>query len=259
LISRRALLLTPAALAADSRFRLIAHRGGVVGPDKAENSRASLEAAIAEGYWMAEIDIRRTKDGEPVLHHDPTFERYYGDPRRPEEMTWNEISALRSRIDGRPPLHLRDACEICAGRMRFMLDLKGRNWPPEFYAGILRRIEEARIPGPIYSLAGPAVRLLFQERVQVSVNRRELEDLAARGEPVADRYFLFLLASEMSKPDVDMAKRLGVAPVAAINTFRYAMAKRDEEAGPAEDASRLIGFGVDCFQIDSRYGKLFRR
>ena len=48
----------------------------------------SIEAAIKRGYWMLEVDIRRTSDGEPILQHDPTFRRFYGDERRVEDLTW---------------------------------------------------------------------------------------------------------------------------------------------------------------------------
>jgi hypothetical protein len=50
------------------RYRLIAHRGGIVDESHAENSPGSIEAAIKRGYWMLEVDIRRTRDGEPILH-----------------------------------------------------------------------------------------------------------------------------------------------------------------------------------------------
>jgi hypothetical protein len=45
--------------------------------------------------------------------------------------------------------------------------------------------------------------------------------------------------------------------VAAINTFRYTMAKRDEWKGAEEDATRMKQLGVTYFQIDSMYEKLF--
>ena len=38
--------------------KIIAHRGGVVGDEFAENSPASLEAAVDRDYWMIEVDIR---------------------------------------------------------------------------------------------------------------------------------------------------------------------------------------------------------
>ena len=57
--------------AAEQPVRLIAHRGGIVGDEFAENSPASVEAAIKRGYWMIEVDIRRTKDGRAIIQRIP--------------------------------------------------------------------------------------------------------------------------------------------------------------------------------------------
>ncbi len=79
--------------------KIIVHRGGVVGDEHAENSPAAIEAAIGRGYWMLEVDIRESKDGKLVVHHDPDYDDFYGDPRLPAEMTWAEIEQLPTSRD----------------------------------------------------------------------------------------------------------------------------------------------------------------
>lgn len=237
-------------------LRLIAHRGGVVDGERPENSPAAVETAIARGYWMIEVDIRQSRDGEPVLHHDRTLGKYYGESRAAEELTWAELKKLRSKPGGRAPLHFEELCAMCGGKMRLMLDLKAQ-FPAAFYERILRLMTDSRIPRPIWSLGGPQVRPLFDGQVMVSTNRRTLQAGAEAGEPVAERYFLFELGSELQQPSFDLARRLSVAAVAAINTFRYTMAKRDEWEGPKEDVARLRQMGVTHYQVDSRYESLF--
>lgn len=260
-MQRRDFLYTLAAATASAAirpgFHLIAHRGGVVDAERHENSAGSISEAIRRGYWMIEVDVRRTLDGEPVLHHDDTFQRYYGDPRRPEEMTWKEIRALRAAPGGGSPVHFEQACEMCSGKMRLMLDLKATDWPKQFYGRLLRAMDAAKIPGPYYSIGGARVKPLFDGRVMVSANRKDLQAYAEQGQPVAKEYFLFGLASIMDAGSVELCKKLDVTLVAAINTFRYTEAKRDETKGPAEDAERLIRLGVRHYQIDSRYDSLF--
>ncbi|GAB4107899.1 hypothetical protein GCM10028791_03460 [Echinicola sediminis] len=51
-------------------YQLIAHRGGVVNEDLAENSMGALNEAIRRGYDMVEIDVRLTKDSVFITHHD---------------------------------------------------------------------------------------------------------------------------------------------------------------------------------------------
>jgi glycerophosphoryl diester phosphodiesterase len=238
-------------------FILIAHRGGVVGIDRPENSAAAIAGAIEHGYWMVEVDVRRTKDGEPILHHDRNLNGIYGDPRRPEEMTWAELKTLKAKANGAHPVHFEEACAMCGGKMRFMLDVKESDWPKEFYQRIVRYMDAAKVPGPIYSLGGLRVKDLFDGRVMVSAPRTELRVRADRGEPVAKELFVFELANEVDAAGLALCKELKVVYVAAINTFRYTMAKRDEVKGPEEDARRLRELGIHYYQIDSRYESLF--
>lgn len=74
-------------------MQIVAHRaGGNLAP---ENSVAGVDAASEAGAAWSEFDVRRSKDGVYVINHDPDFARTTGDPRTPEEMTWNEIKQLR--------------------------------------------------------------------------------------------------------------------------------------------------------------------
>ena len=57
---------------------LIAHRGGVVTPHSAECSREAIRLAGAQGYDMVELDIRRSKDGIPIVFHDPSLQKACG-------------------------------------------------------------------------------------------------------------------------------------------------------------------------------------
>jgi glycerophosphoryl diester phosphodiesterase len=237
-------------------IRLIAHRGGVVDAGRPENSPGAVQAAIDRGYWMIEVDVRKTKDGEPVLHHDPVLTKYYADARSPEELTWQELRRLKSTPGGKPPLHFEELCGMCAGKMRLMLDLKGQ-WEPAFYQRLLRLMLDGKVPGPIYSLGGPKVWPYFEGRVMVSLNRKGLAAAVEAGEPVGERYFLFELGSDIHQETFDLAMRSKVVPIAAINTFRYTMAKRDEWEGPKEDILRLRTLGVRDYQVDSRYEPLF--
>lgn len=221
-----------------------------------ENSPGAVREAISRGYWMIEVDVRRSQDGEPVLYHDGTLSKYFGEARGVEQMTWAELRQLRSKPAGEAPLHFEQLCAMCAGKMRLMLDLKGQ-WDAAFYQRLLRYLEGAKVPGPVWSLGGPRVRPLFDGKVRVSVNRQTLRTAMEAREPVADRYFLFELGSDLDQATADLARQHKVSPVAAINTFRYTMAKRDEWEGPKEDIARLRRTGVTDYQVDSRYEPLF--
>ncbi|HLR90991.1 MAG TPA: glycerophosphodiester phosphodiesterase family protein, partial [Balneolaceae bacterium] len=122
--------------------KLIAHRGGIVNENGIENSRAAMEEAIRRGYWMLEIDLRKTKDGRIILHHDSNFERYYDEPRSVSELTWEEIQELRSEVGGSRPLLFEEAAELASGRIRFMLDIKGGDFEESDYMEIESVLEK---------------------------------------------------------------------------------------------------------------------
>jgi glycerophosphoryl diester phosphodiesterase len=74
---------------------VVAHRGK---HDRyPENSLASLFDAIDHGIPIAEIDVRRTKDGRYVLLHDSTLERETTGGGPVNEKTYAELKQLRMR------------------------------------------------------------------------------------------------------------------------------------------------------------------
>jgi glycerophosphoryl diester phosphodiesterase len=68
------------------------------------NTLASVEAAIALGVDMIEFDVRRTRAGEIVAHHDPLLGR------------------TRAQL-GKPPL-VAELVELVAGRVPLDVELK---------------------------------------------------------------------------------------------------------------------------------------
>lgn len=80
---------------ASSPVLVVAHRGCWHG--SAENSLAAIEACIALGVDVVELDVRRTADGVLVLMHDSTVDRTTNGRGRVEELTLAQVSALRLR------------------------------------------------------------------------------------------------------------------------------------------------------------------
>src|SRR6185312_17185156 len=84
----------------DPKYFLIAHRGGVVDSTYTENGLPALLAAKQRGYKMVEVDLRMTKDSVLIVQHDANFKKYYGVNRAVTDMTWQDISSLKSDKDG---------------------------------------------------------------------------------------------------------------------------------------------------------------
>ncbi len=71
---------------------VIGHRGAA--GDHPENTLVSFEAALAEGAAILESDVHVSRDGVPILLHDPTLERACGVPGAAADRSWPELRAL---------------------------------------------------------------------------------------------------------------------------------------------------------------------
>lgn len=248
LISTAALPNLPAAA---KDLRLIAHRGGVVDEGLAENSAASLEEAIRRGYWMAEVDVRRSKDGVLVVNHDADFQKYFGDPRRLEEMSWEEMKGLRATPGGARPLAFAELCAVAKGRIRLMLDLKVRQPGAEFYRSLVESMKKNDLLDSAYALGGPELAEFIPGGIRFSLNPKAVKGFVEAKKLPLEKVYLFDLASLIGAGEIAVARELGIPIVAAVNTFRYA--GQDHMKAATADLVRLRGLGVKYFQTDSVY------
>ena len=247
-----ALVLIQATMEAAEPVRLIAHRGGVVNESIIENNRAAIEAAAKRGYWMVEADIRSSRDGVPVVHHDPTLERFYGEARKLSELNWPEMAKLRSTPGNERPLQFAEYAHACQGRLQIMLDIKD-DPSPEFLDLIEAALVKHDLLTGAYVLGGEQAKRRFRDRARISGNAETVFVAAERGEPVSQRYFLFDRGSRLTEPMVSRAQELEIPVVAAINRFRYPDDDQEALSLARADIVRLRELGVTQFQIDSQY------
>src|SRR5215472_14720331 len=74
-------------------FIVIAHRGDHTRAH--ENTLTALRSAIEAGVDYAEIDVRRTADGQYVLMHDGTVDRMTTGHGAIRQLTLSQIRALQ--------------------------------------------------------------------------------------------------------------------------------------------------------------------
>lgn len=70
----------------------VAHRGDPY--EQRENTLPSLRSALHKRADAVEVDVRLTRDGVPVLLHDPTLERLWRHEAAVAELTAAELEAL---------------------------------------------------------------------------------------------------------------------------------------------------------------------
>jgi len=112
---------------------VIAHRTLAGGTP--ENSLAGIRAAAGEGADYVEVDIRRTRDGVPVLLHDTTLMRTGWRPRRVRSMTLDDVARVKLRGGHGLPT-LADALAQAPDGLGFALDTKDPGAAPATLAAV---------------------------------------------------------------------------------------------------------------------------
>ena len=223
-------------------FRAYAHRGGA--REATENSWTAFERAASLGIIHLETDVRPTRDGVAVLHHDADLDRTTTGHGPVRARTWREVRAL-TLADGSAPLRLE---ELLEGLPHAHLTLDAKE-PGSVVALVdavrrcgaahricvtsfsARRLASARrlLPAGTESSAHPwevlALRALPRDRALPRVHRVQIP-VRALGVPLAESRF------------IQRAHRLGLA----VDVWTI-----DD---PAE-MERLIALGVDGIMTDS--------
>ena len=101
--------------------RLIAHRGcHDSGRTIHENTMAAFDAACSLNCWGIELDVQWTRDGIPVVIHDPDTRRLPG--ASPVEVNQTDFSELRRFCPLVP--RLDEVAGSYGGRIHLMVELK---------------------------------------------------------------------------------------------------------------------------------------
>jgi glycerophosphoryl diester phosphodiesterase len=110
------------------KFVVIAHRGNHV--NVPENSLAAYEEAIKSGADYVEVDIRTSKDGVLVIHHDGTLDRMTTTTGEVKAKTFAELSQLQLKSPKAADATVyriptfREVLKLCKNRINIYLDFK---------------------------------------------------------------------------------------------------------------------------------------
>ncbi len=166
-----------------------AHRGNS-GPAPG-NTRPALEQAIAAGVDMAEVDVRLSRDGIPVLIHHPTLEHTTNGKGRVDEHSIRELRQLDAggwrgpQFAGEPPLSLYEGLELARNRVALNLDLKTEQAIPAIIRAVrdMRMIDQVVISG----CARTCIKTIqaSETRLTVLLNLGQPLKLLARNGPAA--------------------------------------------------------------------------
>ena len=104
--------------------KIISHRGEHDNRRILENTMRAFEGAVRAGVWGIELDIRWTKDSEPVVFHDPDLLRLYGLGEPVHTFTLDRLKRQFPDI-----AHLAEVISRLGGKAHLMIEVKQQPWP----------------------------------------------------------------------------------------------------------------------------------
>jgi glycerophosphoryl diester phosphodiesterase len=149
--------------------RPIAHRGlhdaahGVI-----ENTAGAVRAAIAGNYGI-EVDVQVSADGEAMVHHDDVLGRLTDGEGRLDALSAAALKRVAFRDSDERMMTLGELCDLVAGRVTMLVELKSR------FDGDSRLA--ARVAEILAGYRGPAGPMSFDPR-QLVVLRQKSPRLA---------------------------------------------------------------------------------
>jgi len=126
----------------------LAHRGY---PKKyPENTLVSFQAALDLSYSHLELDVNLTKDGVPVVIHDPTVNRTTNGKGPVLDYTWDELRKLRTDGEQTIPT-LEDVLKLARGKAKVDIELKqSGNLYPELEEKVLEAIRACDVQDQVF-------------------------------------------------------------------------------------------------------------
>jgi glycerophosphoryl diester phosphodiesterase len=151
--------------------RPIAHRGlHDASAGRIENTATAFSAAIAAGYGI-ECDLQVSADGEAMVYHDDALGRLTEGSAPLSELSADAIGKVRFKQSADRILTLHELCDVVAGRVTLLLELKSR------FDGDLRLA--ARAAAVLAGYAGPVAVMSFDPQLVAALRR--LAPALARG------------------------------------------------------------------------------
>ena len=99
-----------------------------------ENTLAAFDRIQDAGVWGIEFDIRWTRDLHPVVIHDESFQRLYGDSRNIRDLTLAELKSSFAMIPT-----LKEVIDTYAKKLHLMVELKEEAYPdPNYQSRVLQ-------------------------------------------------------------------------------------------------------------------------
>jgi glycerophosphoryl diester phosphodiesterase len=133
--------------------RPVAHRGLHAAADGIVENTASAFSAANAGQYAIECDLQIAADGEVMVFHDDTLERLTERDGALASLTSADLKTVAFKATSDRMMTLRELCDLVAGRVTLILELKSR------FDGDTRLA--ARVADIVQGYSGPVAAMSF--------------------------------------------------------------------------------------------------
>jgi glycerophosphoryl diester phosphodiesterase len=212
--------------------------------------------AKQHGYAMVELDIQKSKDGVPVVFHDNNMKEACGIDKRIKDLNADEIVKIAYVSSDQRICTLDRALSVCRSlKLGLMLDVKIEQ-DEKFFQRIVTLVKKHGYQNASVTInADPELRENLKEIALITVSGEEFKKVQQGLSCDLRNKFWFGLPRRLPSEMVKPLQQNGAYVIPAINTFRYPDQGGYELA--RKDVQRLNEAGVDGYQIDSVYHRLF--
>lgn len=121
-------------------MKIIGHRGAA--GSELENTLASIKAAVDMGVYAIEIDVRKTRDDQLVILHDPKLSRVANDKRKIKKLRLKQVQRVALHSGSNVPT-LAEALDVIGNKLVY-IELK-ESGCIEPLLKILKKFPKARV------------------------------------------------------------------------------------------------------------------
>jgi glycerophosphoryl diester phosphodiesterase len=177
--------------------RPIAHRG-LHTTERPENSLAAFEHAVETGY-PAELDVRLTSDGVPVVFHDECLDRLTDRSGRVDETAWETLADTTLLDTDEPVPTLDDVLTLVDGAVPLLVELKSSGQPTQLARAVAATLDAY---DGAFAVQSFDPRLVFWcRRHRPAWTRGQLAGLDTGQDPVTRFLVNRLLSNALTRPD----------------------------------------------------------
>ncbi|MDG6900933.1 MAG: glycerophosphodiester phosphodiesterase [Nitrososphaerota archaeon] len=213
---------------------VVGHRGAA--GLEPENTLRSIARAIDVGVDAVEVDVRRTKDGELVVIHDPTVNRTTNGKGRVNSFTLKDLRALDAGKGERVPT-FRELCAAVKGKVELFVEIK----EPEIVREMVTQIG-------VDELAAKTTFVSFFHSALVSAKQLSPASRCGvifSGDPMDPAKLALDVNADLIVPNqAYMSERM------VKEAHKRSLTVQAWTVNSADDLRRVVGFGVDGVASD---------